>query len=99
MQAGKLLPNSRIRRSGRVPFSHLDDELLAIDVQQGYLYSLNETGGLVWDAMAEPIMVSEICARLASAFDVDEATCERDVVAVVSALCEAGLAEVTDAPR
>ena len=94
-----LSRDSRIRRSAHLSFSHLDDEVLAIDVQRGYLYSLNDTGGRIWDAIADPVTVGEICDRLGTLFDVDESTCQRDVVALIAALCENGLVEVTDAPR
>jgi hypothetical protein len=45
-------------------FSQLDDELLAIDAQAGYCYSLNETAGRVWDLIATPMSLDAICAQL-----------------------------------
>jgi hypothetical protein len=81
----------------RLPFAPLDHECLAIDVAAGHLYSLNETGRSVWDAIAEPTEVSALVDRMVASFDVDHATCERDVLAVLSALCVAGFAEVVDA--
>lgn len=99
MPEAGLSAHSRVRRVERLPFTRLDDECLAIDVAAGHLYSLNDTGRSVWDAIVEPTAVAELVGRLVAAFDVDEATCERDVLAVLDALCDAGLAEVVDAPR
>jgi hypothetical protein len=82
-----------IRRAG-VPFTQLDDELLAIDAQQGLLFSLNETGGRVWDAIAEPSSVARVCETLAARYAVDDVTCQRDVLALVEQLRDARLVEV-----
>ena len=92
-----LSAHSKVRRLERLAFAPLDHECLAIDAAAGHLYSLNETGRSVWDAIVEPTAVSELVDRLVASFDVDQATCERDVLAVLSALCGAGLAEVVDA--
>ena len=99
MTPPRLSTQTTIKRVERVPFSQIDGELLAIDVQSGHLYSLNSTGGRVWEAIAEPIVVSDVIDRLGAAFDVDHATCERDVLVLLGALCEAGLAEVVDETR
>lgn len=88
-----------VKRAERVLFTQLDDELLAIDGEQGFLYSLNETGGLIWDAIAEPALVSDVCDRLVEGFEADEATCQRAVIALLEQLCDAGLAEVVSEPR
>jgi hypothetical protein len=82
-----------VRRTG-VPFTHLDDEMLAIDAQQGLLFSLNETAGRVWDAIADPTPIAAVCARLTAEYGIDGATCEREVIALVEQLREARLAEI-----
>ena len=88
-----------VKRTERVPFTLLDDELLAIDVQQGFVYSLNETGQRVWDAIAQPASVRDISLRLTECYEVDEATSRQAVITLLGQLCEAGLAEVVDESR
>lgn len=85
------------RRSKDVQFTQLDDELLAVDAQAGYCYSLNETAGRVWDLIATPASLAAICSRLGTDFAVDKETCEREVIALLQGLREAGLAQVSDA--
>lgn len=93
-----LSPASIIRRAG-LPFTQLDDELLAIDAEQGLLFSLNETAGQVWHTIAEPVSIATVCTRLSAAYHVDEATCEREVIALVERLRDARLVEIVgDAP-
>ena len=87
-----------VRRVDRLVFSSLDDEVLAIDAEHGFLYSLNETGRLVWDAIAEPRTVGDVCSRVRAEYDVDEATCQGAVIAVLERLGEAGLVELVQQP-
>jgi len=91
-----LHSESIVWRAKEVLFSQLDEELLAIDSQAGFCYSLNETAGLVWDFMADPIKVSTICTQLGEEFAVDEATCLTDVIQLLQGLHEAELVKVRD---
>lgn len=84
------------RRSKEVQFTQLDDELLAVDAQAGYCYSLNETAGRVWELLAAPTTVASICSRLGREYTVDPGRCEREVIVLLRELSEAGLAQVSD---
>ena len=86
-----------VQRSKDIPFSQLDDELLAIDPQGGYCYSLNESAGRVWDLIASPAPVQAICSQLCREYTVEAATCLREVTALLQELQQAGLVQVSDA--
>lgn len=90
----RIEPTTIVRRGKDIPFSQLDDELLAIDAQAGYCYSLNETAGRVWDLIATPLSLDAICAQLQREYTVDEATCERETITLLQGLCDAGLVQV-----
>jgi hypothetical protein len=92
--ATKIESTTIVRRGKDIPFSQLDDELLAIDAQAGYCYSLNETAGRVWDLLATPISLDAICAQLRREYAVDEQTCRREVTTLLQGLCDAGLVQV-----
>jgi hypothetical protein len=55
-------------------------------------FSLDEVGGEIWVALAEPIRVRDICARIRARFEVDEERCAQDTLRLVRELIEAGLA-------
>lgn len=97
-QALTLAPDALIRRVDRVLFAQLDDEFLALDGQQSRVYSLNESASCVWTALESPTVVRNLCEALRSEYDVDDATCEREVIALLSALHAAGLVEIVDSP-
>ena len=93
-----LQPTSIVQRAREVLFSQLDDELLAIDAQAGFVYSLNDSASRVWDLIQSPTSVDAVCARLRREYAVDERTCQRDVLALLQALHEAELVQVHGAP-
>jgi hypothetical protein len=86
---------SLIRRAKEALFSRLDDELLAIDAQAGFCYALNDTAGRVWELIETPMPVGAVCARLRDEYAVEEATCLREVTALLQEWSEAGLIEVS----
>jgi hypothetical protein len=92
--ATKINAATIVKRAKDVLFSQLDDELLAIDAQAGYCYSLNETAGRVWELIATPMPISALCAQLRQEFAVDEAACQQETLALVQALYDAELAQV-----
>ena len=67
----------------------LGDELVVLDPVRGEMFSLNETGRCIWQAIEsgdkEPV------AALVTAFEVDVETARADVEALTSALLAAGL--------
>ncbi|MBI2865193.1 MAG: PqqD family protein [Chloroflexi bacterium] len=85
-----------LRRGTDVPFSQLDDEFLAIDAQAGRCYSLNETAGRVWDLIATPMSLDAVCAQLREEYEVDETTCQREVIRLLQRLDDAGLLQVVE---
>ena len=92
-----LNPRTVVRRSNEVVFSRLDDELIAIDAEVGYCYSLNESAARIWDLLEAPASAESVCGRLRDEYAVDEATCLADVTRTLDDLRAAGLLEV-DAP-
>ncbi|MBM3333431.1 PqqD family protein [Candidatus Sumerlaeota bacterium] len=90
----RIDPSAIVQRGRDIPFSQLDDELLAVDAQAGYCYSLNETAGRVWDLIATPTPVSAVCEQLRGQYAVGEAICQREVVQLLQGLCDAGLVQV-----
>jgi hypothetical protein len=90
----KLSAQTIVRRGKDFAFSQLDDELLAVDADAGFCYSLNESAGRVWNLIATPMSVEAICAQLVHEYRVDEQTCRREVTALLQGLCDAGLVQV-----
>lgn len=82
---------SVVRRSSDVMVSQVDNELVMMDIERGMYYALNPVGADIWERLAEPQQVANLCARLQQDYAVDRATCEADVLAVLNDMAENGL--------
>lgn len=60
--------------------AEVDGEVVMMSIAQGHYYGLDDIGGRVWQLIAEPRRVSDLCERLVAEFAVDRATCEADVL-------------------
>ncbi len=85
-----------VHRVDRLPFTQLDDDLLALDADRGYVFSMNATSAEIWALFREPTAVKDACAALMREYSIDESTCRRDVLALLEQLRDAGLVEIHD---
>lgn len=60
--------------------------------RNGAVVVVDGNGAALWDALAEPGSVTELGARLASAFDVDPTAAAHDIEPVLDLLVARGLA-------
>jgi hypothetical protein len=83
-----------VTRSTRPLAATVDDELVMLDPGVGSYYGLDATGRAVWEHLAEPCSVAQLCRVLAGEFDVELERCAAEVAAFLGELHEAGLVEV-----
>lgn len=74
----------------------LQGEAIVLGLEKGMYYGLDEVGALVWTLLAEPRPVTEIRDRIVARFDVDEPTCEKDLLAFLTQLHGEALIDVRD---
>ena len=72
----------------------MQGEAIVLGLDKGMYYGLDEVAALVWSLLGEPRPVAEIKDRIVAEFDVDESTCERDLVAFLDDMDAEGLIEV-----
>jgi hypothetical protein len=73
--------------------SNLAGEEVVLNLQDGVYYGLNDVGARVWallDTMGTP---REICEALQAEYEIDRATLEADVLALLAEMEEGGLVE------
>ena len=97
MNATIIQTNSIVHRTKEIEFTKLDDELLSIDEQAGYCYSINSSGEGIWELISHPISVHNLCQKLSDEFNVSLKICSKDVLNFLQKLHEADLVEVKDA--
>jgi hypothetical protein len=69
------------------------DEVVLLDLEAGAFYSLNPTAAFVWSQFSEGAPRERIAAALAERYEVDAATAQSDVAALLGELQESGLLE------
>lgn len=72
----------------------LKGEAVILNCANGVYYGLNEVGNAIWSFVQEPRAVAEITAKIESEFEVAHDVCERDVLALLGQLADAGLIEL-----
>jgi hypothetical protein len=87
---------STVVQSGAILQSEIGGEVVALDIDKGYYYGLNQVGSRVWALMAEPASVSSICGALLEEFDVDPATCASEVLELLEEMRTKGMLEVRE---
>jgi len=90
--------SSRIARSDGVICAAVDGEVVALNIEKGVCYGLDAIGSEVWDLIAEPRSIADICQTLRSRYRVEQAVCESDVLALIADLRDEGLAMLLPAP-
>lgn len=74
-----------VRREGVID-AESDGEIVAMNVELGICFGLNGVGSRIWKMIAAPVRVSEVCANLLEQYNVDAATCERQVIELLEGL-------------
>lgn len=92
--ASPISRSTVIARTNAALEAEVGNEVVMMSAEKNLCYGLNPVGTRVWQLLAEPTEVGEICKRLLAEYDVDDTTCEREVIDLVNKLRSEGLIEV-----
>jgi len=70
------------------------DEAVILHLKQGIYYGLNPVSASIWKLLQSPLSVRAIREAILEAYEVDEATCQRDLVVLLEELHSHGLIEL-----
>ena len=86
-----LSATSIVKRSDGFIHAEVDHEVVALNIDRGTCYGLNLVGSRIWDILENPVAIDDIFSRLLAEYDVDKATCERQVLDLLEELRGEGL--------
>jgi hypothetical protein len=69
-----------------VEWQHVDDEVVALDLNSSAYLAVNDTGAALWPLVAEGTTEEELIEKLTTSFDVDIEQARSDVGAFVEQL-------------
>lgn len=94
MQSSTILSSSVVVAGKENTFSELGDEAVILDLKQSMYFGLDPVGTFIWQLVQEPVRVSDVYAAVLGCYNVDEDTCEREVLAFLNDLASEGLISV-----
>jgi hypothetical protein len=90
MSPGALSSATVIIRKGSLSEAAVDEEIVAFSIESG-AFAFNPVGSRIWQLLAGPISVGEICRTLVTEYEVDSETCEWEVLKLVEELWAEGM--------
>jgi hypothetical protein len=91
-----LTRNSVIAQDSEPVAARVDGEVVMLSERAGAYFGLNSVGSEIWQQVAQPRRVSEICAALSEIYDIDESALEQRVIAFLEELLARGLVRIAD---
>ncbi len=74
--------------------SELDGETVLMSLTQAAYFGLDSTGQVIWNMIAKPCRVGDLCDQLAADYNVDRSVLEQEVFEFLSELNEEDLIQV-----
>jgi hypothetical protein len=84
-------------RDNDLAWRTVDDEMIAIDVRDSTYLTANDSGALLWSALAAGTTRDELASNLVAAYGIDADTAAADVERFLTDLRERGLLDETGA--
>ncbi|GGX80243.1 hypothetical protein GCM10007160_04680 [Litchfieldella qijiaojingensis] len=66
--------------------SSVGDEVVILSAKKGLYYGTEAVGSRIWSLIEQPTSVVRLCNQVMKEFEVDQATCERDVLSFLEQL-------------
>jgi hypothetical protein len=76
--------------------AEIDDEIVALSIERGTCYGMNRVGSRIWNLLANPIQISDLCATLIAVYRVEAHVCERQVLDLLEELRAEGLIAIVE---
>ncbi|ATW02492.1 lasso peptide biosynthesis PqqD family chaperone [Sphingorhabdus sp. YGSMI21] len=90
----ELKLDSIVRRNPEMVSADMDGEMVMMSIEDSAYYGLNAVGSNLWEAMEEPVSVTALCDHVTRNFDIDLATCQSDVMELLTDLRERNLVQL-----
>jgi len=90
--------NTMVVQADGLLSSDLDGETVLMSLTRSSYYGLDATARRIWDLIARPLRVADLCDRLADEYAVEREACEREVCAFLTELNKERLVRIVAEP-
>jgi Coenzyme PQQ synthesis protein D (PqqD) len=87
----KITLDTKIHRNPEMVSGNMDGEIVMLSVQRGEYFGLDIVGSRIWELIENSITVGKIKQTLLDEYEVDESTCEDDLIEFLEDLQKKGL--------
>ena len=87
---------SRVVATTSVASETIGAEAAVVDMDSGTYYGVQGAGVLIWEALREPVALSDVHTLLMRHFEIDAGTCERELLSFIEDLVRARLVRIVD---
>ena len=94
MDKKPLTKASVIARSSELVCSDIDGEIVMMSIENGKYYGLDEVGSRIWEILEKPLPIADIIDQLLLNYEVEQATCEEDVMHFLQQLDDDDMLEI-----
>lgn len=91
-----LTMTSFIVRSDHLIGNKVDNELVMIDLDSDHYYGLDSIATDIWERIASPIRISELCENLLENYAVEKDQCQQELLALLEQMNEKGILSVVN---
>jgi hypothetical protein len=88
--------NSIVVRNNEPIAAKVDGEIVILSAKAEAYFGLGEIGSEIWEMIATPRRVSDMCTDLVRQYDIDRETCERDTMSFLIKLLGDRLIRIVD---
>jgi hypothetical protein len=87
-----------LSRNGEILYAAVGtEEAVMMSVAAGEYYGLNAVAARIWELLARPMTVAQLCTQICAEFDVDAQTCEAAVTRFAGELIDNGIVHASAA--
>ncbi|MDI1266249.1 MAG: PqqD family protein [bacterium] len=83
-----------VKKSIRQVSCEFNDEVVLLQLDRGRYFGLQTVGAAIWNGLAEPRPIADICDDVLAQFDVAPTVCKDHVIKFLTRLQSVGLIEV-----
>ena len=87
----KITLKSKVQRNPEMVSGNMDGEIVMLSVQRGEYFGLDKVGSRIWELIEHPILVIRLKSVLLEEYEVEESTCEKDLIEFLEDLEKKGL--------
>ena len=86
--------DSMVSQSAGLVAADMDGQKVMLNIDKGKYYGLDNIGSRIWELVEKPRTIRELMAVLLNEYDVEDNTCQRDVLAFLNKLHAQGLIDI-----